>query len=77
MSLGFTNQVYTVAQMREAMIDAFYIGWDRGKRGDSGELEMEDIAFIICEAAPSLNLIEVISALQRLDEWEQSQRDRP
>ena len=72
MTLGFTNQVFTLAQM-EYVIRKCYREWHEWS--DIDKLEMEEIALIICEAA-NLNLIEVIAALQRLKEWGESQHAR-
>lgn len=73
MTLGFTNQVFILAQM-ESVIRKCYREWHEWS--DIDNLGMEDVALIICEAA-NLPMLDVMSALQRLHEWEQSQRDSP
>ena len=76
MSLGFSNQVLTLAQVEEIIADAFWIGWRRGRDGERVELTMEDRAAMICEAA-NLPMMDVLAALQRLSEWRETQRDHP
>jgi hypothetical protein len=70
---GIYGFSFTLPQMVEAMTEAYL----RGKvDGVGSSLELESVAFVICEAA-NLPMIEVLSALQRLEEWRSSQRDHP
>jgi hypothetical protein len=77
MSLGFTNQVFTLAQMQAAIRLAYEDGrQDQSEDVDSEHYGMESVALIICETA-NLPMLDVLSALQRLEEWRSSQRDHP
>jgi hypothetical protein len=73
MSLGFSNQVFTLAQMRSAIEYAYL----NGKADGFGSyLDPEDVARVIYEVS-KIPVIDVLSALQRLEEWRSSQRDHP
>ncbi len=75
--LGFSTQLITIQQMQKAIKLAYYEGLAKDRYDEPDDpFVLENISYIICEAA-NLNLIEVIAALQRLKEWEDSQRDHP
>jgi hypothetical protein len=74
---GIYGFSFTLPQMESAIRLAYEDGrQDQSEDVDSEHYGMESVAFIICEAA-NLPMLDVLSALQRLEEWRSSQRDHP
>jgi hypothetical protein len=77
MSVPMFGQDFSLAQMQAAIRLAYEDGrQDQSEDVDSEHYGMESVALIICEAA-NLPMLDVLSALQRLEEWRSSQRDHP
>jgi hypothetical protein len=74
LSLGFTNQVFTLAQMADAVHQALAVGYGVNPR--DMEEPMESVALIICETA-NLPMIDVLAGLQRLADWRDWHHDHP
>jgi hypothetical protein len=77
MSVPMFGHDFSLAQMESAIRLAYEDGrQDQSEDVDSEHYGMESVALIICEAA-NLPMLDVLNALQRLEEWRSSQRDHP
>lgn len=75
MSVPMYGQTFTLAQMQDAIDLAYASGWRSGD-GSFKELDLEDHAEFICEAA-NLPMIDVLAGLQRLADWRDWHHDHP
>jgi hypothetical protein len=74
---GIYGFSFTLPQVISAMEEAYEMGRrDQEEDVDASSSGMENLALIICETA-NLPMLDVLSALQRLEEWRSSQRDHP